>query len=95
MKLLVYADVFGPLMNGMGTGTTPLTQGPSEGARSFDDLIKVTVGTKVSASGVDDPILPFRFILRPRGRGVHALREPISHSPPSMSVALLRRSGAQ
>jgi hypothetical protein len=78
MKLLIYAVIFGPLMDGIGTCTTPVTQGFSEGARSCVDFIEVTVGTEASASEVDDPILPFRFILRPRGRSLHALREPIS-----------------
>jgi hypothetical protein len=94
MKQLIYVHKFGPVIGGIGSGVMRVTYSLLGGGRSYIDQIQMTVVVEAVANGADYLVLPFRLLLRPRGRNLYALRKPNSLFLPVVSAALSECSDA-
>lgn len=66
MKLLIYTHPFAPMIGGIETYTMLLAQALCGGPRPDGQSVYVTVVTQAAANGMDDSVLPFPVIRRPK-----------------------------
>jgi glycogen(starch) synthase len=66
MKLLIYTHPFAPMIGGIETYTMLLAQGLSNEPQTGGEFFEVTVATQAAANGMDDSMLPFRVVRKPR-----------------------------